>query len=307
MDPRKRARSLMSKELTEQFLPALSPEARPRFEKLEDLEERLDALVRVAQEPWPGLSISAEQFVAYLAERLPGDVPALELLGSINASDLYIACACTFVDPQALRRFESFYISEPDRIHAEFGSKVLDRDDFRQVVWERILVSAENEQPRIASYKGRGRLAGWLRMAARRTLLNAIRDAGRKPVELAEDDLLSRMLSETDDARLALDKAQHREWFKEAFAEALASLQAQERNLLRYRFVEGLSMQEAARILGIHRVSTSRQLARIRQHLLEAVRKNFARRMGESDQELVKALAEVQSHLDLSLSRLLRN
>src|SRR5207247_1489545 len=66
---------------------------------------RLAPHIADARAAWPGICVSDEAFVAFVAERLPepDDDAAVSELSYV---DLYLACACARRDPAALDAFE---------------------------------------------------------------------------------------------------------------------------------------------------------------------------------------------------------
>jgi RNA polymerase sigma-70 factor (ECF subfamily) len=180
----------------------------------------------------------------------------------------------------------------------------LTRDELRQAMRDRLFVARDGAPPRIASYEGRGDLRAWVRMATTRYLVDVIRADSVRPDRPGGDDGLADVATAGDDPELAFLKQKYRAEFRAAFADAMASLGARDRNILRHRYLDGLEVNELATIYGLHRVSMSRTLSRIRDDLLAAIRRELLRRLGSSELDSIMAL--VASQLELSLSRLLR-
>jgi RNA polymerase sigma-70 factor (ECF subfamily) len=91
-----------------------------------------------------------------------------------------------------------------------------------------------------------------------------------------------------------------------AFATALADLPRRERTILRQYHVDGLSIDELARLHGIHRATSARWIAAARADLVQRVRGHLRAALSLDDRELDSVIGLVRSRLDLSLSRLLR-
>jgi RNA polymerase sigma-70 factor (ECF subfamily) len=100
----------------------------------------------------------------------------------------------------------------------------------------------------------------------------------------------------TDDVRTS---------FREAFAEAAASLEAQERNVLRLNLVHGVSIDRIGLMYGAHRTTAARWVERARQRLESGTRERMVRRLGISESECGSLLKLVWSRLDASAERLL--
>jgi RNA polymerase sigma-70 factor (ECF subfamily) len=168
---------------------------------------------------------------------------------------------------------------------------------------DRLFVGAP---PRIASYHGRGDLRAWVRMTTVRYLVDVVRAESARPDRPAGDDVLADAATTSDDPELAFLKRHYRDEFRTAFRTAMAALEPRDRNILRHRYLDDLEVAELATIYGIHRVSMSRTLARIRDDLLAGIRRDLLRRLGVGASELDSIMTLIASQLELSLSALLR-
>ena len=109
------------------------------------------------------------------------------------------------------------------------------------------------------------------------------------------------------DGNLELDflKREYRAEFRIAFAEAMTELSAKERNLLRYHFVQTLTIDQIGAIYRVHRVTAFRWLRSARQALVSATRRRVAKRLDVQPAEVDSILRLVQSQLELSVERVL--
>jgi len=221
-----------------------------------------------------------------------------------RAAELALAQACARGEPEALARFERELFGEVDAAHARFRNVALTREELRQAMRDRLFVTRDGAPPRVASYQGRGDLRAWVRMATTRYLVDVVRAESARPDRPAGDDHLADAATAGDDPELAFLKRQYRAEFRAAFAEALGTLDARDRNILRHRYLDGLEVNELASIYDLHRTSMSRTLSRIRDDLLSAIRREMLRRIGTADLESLMQL--IASQLELSLSGLLR-
>src|SRR5262249_32321867 len=135
-----------------------------------------------------------------------------------------------------------------------------------------------------------------------RYLVDVVRADSARPERAGGDDQLADVATAGDDPELAFLKHQYREQFRAAFAAAVAALEPRDRNILRHRYVDGLEVNELATIYGLHRVSMSRTLSRIRDELLAGIGRN----LHTAGDELESIMALIASQLELSLSGLLR-
>ena len=97
-------------------------------------------------------------------------------------------------------------------------------------------------------------------------------------------------------------KLQHRAHFKEAFQEALASLDKRERSVLRMSVVEGACRSDdIAKVYDVHRATAARWVSGARERLVEVCRAALAKRLAVGASELDEVMGEVQSHPSISL------
>lgn len=270
---------------------------------IEDLEARLQEIVGGAHAAWPEVDLAAEVFVRHMAHALANATDLEQALAELRGNELFIACACTHGVPSAHRVFEEHFIPEAKRILARAGTPV-EPEEFLQRLRDRLLVPEVGGQPRIAAFSGRGELRNWVRIAAHRLIVDGYRK-GRDPVVAESGEATDAIAAATPDPELAALKATYREGFQAAFEAAFAALPPAERTLLRYRYVDGLEVQQIAAIDGRHRVSVSRALSRARESLLSHLRRDLAARLHIGMSEADSVVRLMQSQLHVSLSRLL--
>ena len=286
------------------FVDALPEASRAAYRADGGLAERLGALVETARAATPVVDELA--FVTAVAVRVDADAAPEQALGTIRAGDLALALACARGDAGALAQLEGELVPQVELALSRFRGTTITRDELLQAIRERLLVAQPGAAARIASYQGRGDLRSWLRMVATRYLIDLTRSDAARPDRVAADDRLADIAGRTDDPELAFLKRQYRAEFRAAFGAALGRLEPRDRNILRHRYLDGLEVGELAAIYGIHRVSMSRTLGRIRDQLLADIRSDFLRRAGLGRDELDEVMAMIASQLELSLSGLLR-
>ncbi|MHB8875978.1 MAG: sigma-70 family RNA polymerase sigma factor, partial [Myxococcaceae bacterium] len=166
-----------------------------------------------------------------------------------------------------------------------------------------LALAGKGQEPLLTTFAGRGPLAGWLQAAAVRTALNARRRAGRE-VPLDDSPLADR--ASAQDPELLLLKKNDREHFQRAFTEAFGALSPQERNLLRLRFLDGLTLEQIATSQQVHRTTVIRRLDQAHQVLLQETRRLLRERLRAGNQTLERLLGDFDSQLDLSLRKALK-
>ena len=241
----------------------------------------------------PRLSVSLASYAAFVAERLDEAVPEDEV-----AADLLLACGCAEGDEAALRAFEEEHLRDVPRLVARVERDPAAIEEIKQRLRERLLLPREDKPPRIADYRGKGRLTSWLRVAAIRIALDL--QVGRPSAPLADDDLVER------DPELDYLRERYRDAFREAFTAALDELEGRERTVLRMHLLDGLGIDRIGQLYEVHRATAARWLERARTQLFEATRRRLRERLGVSASEFASIARLVRSDLDVSVCRILR-
>ena len=262
-----------------------------------ELEPALLALIDEGRRRWPAFEVSDSEFGDYLRERGgPSGLPAL-----VHAGDLLLACACSRGIVAAVEAFQQLYDPTVRRVCSRRRVDAALADDARQALYERLLVGRGGQPPRIADYRGQGRLEGWVATAASTTLLMMQRAAGRRreqPEATGPSELAG-----TLDPELEFIRARYKTELEEAIASALLELGDRERTLLRLHLGERLSIDTLGSMYGVNRATAARWLVAARQSLLERARAAMRARLGSSEEELESLGVILQSQLHVSLAR----
>jgi len=289
------------------FLSLLPEATRERLGRdRERLAGRLTALLAEACAAWPGVALDDGAFLGFLAERVPAEAE-LEALSRFNLTGLYIACGCQLGDPRAVTAFRDRYLPVIERALGSIELPRATREDAAQTIFQKLFLGDHESRPKICHYAGEGELETWLRVVATRHAIDLARRerAGRR--NLDEESQLLDLAAACDDPELRLLKERYRVEFKEAFEAAFATLDREERNLLRYQVLEGLSIDEIGLLYQIHRATAARRLARVRERLLEQTREILLARLRLQPEasEFESILRLIQSELQVSIVRLL--
>jgi RNA polymerase sigma-70 factor (ECF subfamily) len=290
------------RELLGAFLSARSRTLQGEAERA-TLADVLMVSVNQAHSAWAELNwpISRRAFARYLGELLAedgGDVAAT--LSGLHVGDLLLACACTLEIPSALETFDKLFLRHLGSLPYQFVSI----DDLRQVIREKLLVGAADGQPKIRSYSGRGRLASWVAIAARRTALSLARSKGPPVETLSTTDLQEIMLASSN-SEIAYMKAEHRSELQEALRTALSELSERDRLILRLQVIDGISLERIGIVYKVHPSTVSRWLNAARSTVRARVEHLMAEQLGMAPEEVVSVAGLLASDFDLSLARLL--
>lgn len=266
------------------------------------VEARLRTLWNDCETAWPSIELDPATFLTYIGERLSPDGSALEALTAIRARELYLCCGCAAGQRAAIEALQTHYGAHLDAVLSRAARPGLQsRDDLEQVVRDHLFVGDTEQPPRITRYSGHGSFEAWLRVTARRTASNANRR--KDPVGAADDAL--ELPDHVDDPELNYLKGRYREEFREAFFEAVTTLEPRQRTLLRQAFVHGLNVRQIARMYQIHHATAARWIASAREQLASGTREALARQLELSERELRSIMVLIRSRLDLSIARAL--
>ena len=266
-----------------------------------DLEGVLARMLVTARTAWPGVVVGDEAYVRYVAERAAKVDGAR--LQELHAADLYLACACTAGDPQAIAALDRGFFPDVLASLARSGVEHAVADEAVQRLRERLFVAAEGKRAKIADYSGRGPLAGWLRVAAIRLTKDLRRDEATRAAAAREAG--SPEAIPPVDPELASIQRRYGEAFNRALRDAFAALSAEERSILRFYFVDGLNIGRIGGALGLSRATVGRRMITARAHLQQETLRLLGVSLRVTPAELESILGVVRSKLDVSLGALL--
>jgi RNA polymerase sigma-70 factor (ECF subfamily) len=287
------------------FLAALDPALRPAFEA-PALAATLANLLQQARAADPAWSIDDITFVEHVA-RVLEDGADLATLERLRAADLYLACACAAGEERALAAFETEYGRDIDLAIARSANLPLGRDEFRQMLRDKLFVPQGGRRPKIADYAGRGDLRSWIRVTAVRAVVDIARaQAVDKEVPM-ETDMLGAVPSPGDDPELDYIQRVYKTEFKEALQEAFGALTARERNLLRHQVLHGLNIDEVGALYRVHRTTAFRWIEKARKSLLRETKSALMKRLRVGQSEFLSIMRVVGGDLEVSVRRMLNS
>jgi RNA polymerase sigma-70 factor len=224
-------------------------------------------------------------------------------MAETNNAELHLVRACLSGDAHALATFEKEVLSSVDRTleRMNLGARIA---DVKQQVLQVLFVARPGQEPRIAAYSGRGRLAAFVRVVAVREALDLL-EKERREIACEPAQLAAAPLAE-DDPELSYMKRTYRAAFKEAFEHAFCSLPPRTQNILRQHVLDGLTVVELGVLYHVHHATTARWIAEARGELNRRTRKELKRRLGLSSSECDSILRLADSHLAQSISGVLR-
>lgn len=273
---------------------------------IDNLDEILAELYRRGRQAWPDIDLAVDELIGHVARHMAKVDDVAGFLGEIHAEDLYLCAGCTGGDARAIALVIQHYFDEVGKALARLSVDSLNRDDLEQELRLKLFVPQPGKLPKVASYSGRGRLRGWLRVVATRCIVDMLR-ARRSPEAQNSDEAdLQRLPDTANDPELAHLKSLYRDQFAAAFHEALAQLTPKQRNLLRHNVLRGLSIDEIGALYGCHRATAARWLASARRDIYRLTRTSLSKRLRIDRDELASIWRLIQSQLDISVYKYLQ-
>ncbi len=243
--------------------------------------------------------LSAQDFSGILAEVAdkylpagkgpPGKGPeeARELLVALRVEELALARACARGNDGA---WEVFLTRYRERLYD--AARAIAKDDamareLADSVYGELYGAESRGEPRASklnSYMGRGSLEGWLRTVLAQAWVDRYRRQ-RRLVSLEEKDEAGVQFAAPEaEASVAADPR-----LEAATAEALRALPAEGRFVLASYFLDGRTLAQIGRLLGVHESSVSRKVEKITSGLRKSIRAGMVRR-GMSRRQAEEAL-----------------
>ena len=242
-----------------------------------------------ARMAWPGVEIPPEEIRVYATERSAEGA---------HLADLYLACACLRGDRSALETFERVFTDVIGATLSRFDLSRAEREDVVQTLRIGFFVKRK-----LASYSGRGPLRGWVRSATTRAALDVV---GARKLRPDRDAEILDGLPSTGDPELDLIRERFATEFRAAFAETLRALDPEDRMVLAQHYVDDLSIDQLAVILGVHRATAARRIVKLREELLHGTRKRLEQHLHVDRRALDSLMRLAASRLQVSVFRLLR-
>jgi RNA polymerase sigma-70 factor len=238
------------------------------------VEAHLRAAYDAARAAWPDLPLLAFDLFAQHAGHHP----------DLHWADLYLAVHCARGTDAAWRALAQAHGQMIAAYARRLDPSLGDGEAFRDGLLADLCTPAgDHDRPRIASYDGRGRLAGWLAAVTYRKVVDGAR---QRKLDLALEQHLAQRPSH--DAPAPLERAVRAEWdrfLRAAVPRAFARLPVRERALIRLRHFGGVEQKVLARAHRLSEWQLCRLLKRayrtVREHLEQEAAEQMAAQPGE--------------------------
>ncbi|HUI84390.1 MAG TPA: sigma-70 family RNA polymerase sigma factor [Candidatus Binatia bacterium] len=217
----------------------------------------------------------ANVLVEVLSQRDSPGRQAREILESLHLEELVLSRACLAGHNGAwelfLTRYRGAMYEAAWRMARDEGSAKALADSLYAELYG-LGQRGESRASKLRYYTGRGSLAGWLRTVVAQEYVNQYRRTKRETsLDAAVED--GKQFAAADPQMPEVDPR-----VEAATASELAALPAEERLLLAAYYLDGRTLAEIARLLGVHESTVSRKL----EHAAGGLRKRIRKRLMEA-------------------------
>ena len=218
---------------------------------------------------------------------------------SLYLEDYYLVMGCLAHSDRAVRLFFSRYADVLRKScfrHAITNG--LGEDVYSQLIETLFLPRHPNEpdSARLASYRGIGSLKGWLRVTARRLVI----DLTRRHRQHDTDEHLAKVPTPMMGADETLEQLEAVARLRPVIVDAFAELTDEERLILYRYYGEGQTLKELGESFGRDTTWGFRRLNKAREKVWRAVIRTARARHGLSDRDLSGLIGGLADDLDLT-------
>ena len=251
------------------------------------------------------------------------DATAAEIgifIDEVHADDLCLIVACERNNEKAWEDLVTNFDSVVKSAARKIASNAEDADDLASSIWAELYGLKQGDdgkrKTKLAYYSGRGSLGGWLRAIISQMAVDRFRKESRmvQIEEPREFEILAEESSNNSHGEHVVSHAENpEEIFTEkqssqdvagALAEAIASLDAEDRLILKMYYFDDLKLKDIAAVFGYHEATASRKLVRVQNEIRKSVEKGLKTKHGWSDGEVKKHLADTAAGLGISFEKM---
>lgn len=266
------------------------------------LGEALERALAAAHAAHPAVAFDDDAFARALGSAVAQDAAASPAasLARLHAADLFLARAAVAGDSAAQSSFEALHLSRIREWVSHVDRNEAFAADMHQEAARRLLIEDERE-PKLLGYTGRGALGAFVRVFVTRLA----RKQKRRMSEKGHVEPSEALQAPDLDPEIALLRKRYAREFSDAFKLTLLTLDADERNVLKLHYLDGLSIDEVGAAYGVSRATAARWLQKARARVVDETQRLLSERLGASAPHAASLLALVRSQLDASLIGLL--
>jgi RNA polymerase sigma-70 factor (ECF subfamily) len=251
--------------------------------------------------------LTQQDFVIILqevaAKYLRADAAPSEILGflaSLRVEELVLARACAQGHETAWELFLNRYREKLYRAAYSIAQEDSAARDLADSLYADLYGTRTTDGGRISklnSYTGRGSLEGWLRAVLAQEYVNRYRRQHRLVSLDEQTEAGVQFQTEEPDPAQALDAR-----VEKATDQALASLAAEDKFILASYYLDGRTLRDIARLLGVHESTISRKLEKITSSARKSILAGLIKR-GMSPKDAKQAMEVEVSEISLDVRR----
>jgi len=238
-----------------------------------------------------------------------------EFVEEIRADDLCLVIACEQNDEKAWEDLVAGFDSTVKSAARKITSNTEDAEDLASSIWAELyglrVDAAGKKKSKLAYYSGRGSLGGWLRAVVAQLAVDQHRKVS-KFVQVEENREFENLANEaasdgnslsphTDNPEDAFTDKETSGDVQEALATAIASLDDEDRLVMKLYYFDSLKLKDIAAMFGYHEATASRRLTRIQADIRKTVEKELKTKHGWTDGEVKRHLSDMAASLGMSL------
>ena len=251
------------------------------------------------------------------------DASAAEIgnfVDEIHADDLCLIVACERNDEKAWEELVANFDTVVKSAARKIASNAEDADDLASSIWAELYGLKQSEdgtrKTKLAYYSGRGSLGGWLRAIISQMAVDRFRKESRM-VQIEEtrefENLAEESSNNSNNSAVVAHAENPEEIFSdkqtsdevaEALRTAVASLEAEDRLILKMYYFDDLKLKDIAAVFGYHEATASRKLVRVQNEIRKAVEKGLKTRHGWSDSEVKRHLSDTAAGLGINFEKM---
>ena len=250
----------------------------------------------------------------------PEHVEIKAFIDEIRADDLCLVIACERGDEKAWEDLVANFDATVKSAARKFASNTEDTEDLASSIWAELYglrVDADgNKKSKLAYYSGRGSLAGWLRAVVSQLAVDQFRKQSKfvqieenrefenLANEASENNNNHHVVSHADNPEDILTEKQTAGDVSAAVREAIATLDPEDRLIMKLYYFDDLKLKDIAATFGYHEATASRKLVRVQTEIRKSVEKSLREQHGWTDDEVKRYLSDTASKLGLNLEKL---
>ena len=250
----------------------------------------------------------------------PSAADIAAFVNEIHADDLCLIVACERNDENAWEDLVANYDSVVKSAARKIGSSAEDADELASSIWAELYGLRQDEsgmrKSKLAYYSGRGSLGGWLRAIISQMAVDRFRkqsrlvqiEETREFENLAEESSNNsgneHIVSHAENPEELYSEQQTADDVAEALQSAVASLEAEDRLILKMYYFDDLKLKDIAAVFGYHEATASRKLVRVQTEIRKSVEKALKTRHGWSDSEVRRHLSDTAAGLGISFEKM---